>query len=609
MTGSKLRQRLAAILAADAVGYSRLMAADERATVTSLDAARAVFRVQIESNQGRVIDMAGDSVLAVFDTATGAVMAALSIQENLSSISSSTSEERRMRFRIGVHLGDVIEKPDGTVYGDGVNIAARLQALAEPHGIMISDAVQGAVRGRVAASFIDQGEQTVKNIPQAVRAFRVKPASYLPPALTSTVGEIDLSLPNKPSIAVLPFTNMSGDPDQEYFIDGVTEDIITELSRFRSLFVIARNSSFTYKGKSIDVRTVSRELGVRYVLEGSIRRAEKRVRVTAQLVDAVSGTHIWAERYDRVLEDIFDVQEELTRSIVAAIAPQIDAAELEKAARKRPESLSAYEIAVRASAKHWEGYEKQNRDLLDQAMSEAHAALAIDPKSVLAHVVIARVQWLRVYFRAAPDMQPAWRDGLDHVMRAIELDRSDHSAHTWKGVTLALAATLGAAARWDEALGDCRRGHALNPNDSFSLQALGWIETVSGDPERGIEHLLRVLRANPRDPFAYNVHHILAFAHFLAKDYLKGVGGLLAEREAPALALVYHQLLLCYVGLGDIAKAKAAFENLQRLAPELTQSRLNGVTTLRRPEDQRRYTVFLRTAAGLEDPGVADALR
>jgi len=302
-----LRQRLAAILAADVAGYSRLMAADERGTVAALEAARILFRGQIESNQGRVIDMAGDSVLAVFDTASGAVGAALAIQQSLHGASSDVPEERRMRFRIGVHLGDVIEKADGAVYGDGVNIAARIESLADPGGVAVSDAVRAAVRGKVPAGFDDLGKQTVKNIAQPVRVYRLRPAGPGETKPAPPVGHIDLSLPDKPSIAVLPFANMSADPEQEFFVDGVTEDIITELSRFHSLFVIARNSTFTYKGKAVDVRTVSKELGVRYVLEGSIRRAGDRIRVTTQLVDALTGSHVWAEKYDRDVEDVFAV--------------------------------------------------------------------------------------------------------------------------------------------------------------------------------------------------------------------------------------------------------------------------------------------------------------
>ena len=299
-----LQHRLAAILAADAAGYSRLMAVDDKATVAALDAARAVFREQVEAQQGRVIDMAGDSVLAVFGTVAGAVTAALAIQAQVNAVADAEAIDRRMRFRIGVHLGDVIEKADGTVYGDGVNIAARLQGLAEPGGITVSESIRSAVKGKVGASFEDHGEQAVKNIADPVRAWRlrtgaVEPVATVPAAPSITA--IDLSLPDKPSIAVLPFVNMSGDPEQEYFTDGITEDIITELSRFHSLFVIARNSSFSYKGQSPDIRRFGKELGVRYVLEGSIRKSAQRIRVTGQLIDALTGNHLWAEKYDRVL--------------------------------------------------------------------------------------------------------------------------------------------------------------------------------------------------------------------------------------------------------------------------------------------------------------------
>src|SRR5216683_1178509 len=307
LTSSGVRQRLVAILAADVAGYSRLMAVDERATVVALDAARRVFKAQIESHQGRVIDMAGDSVLAVFETATGAVAAALAIQETLAATEGAVPKDRRMRFRIGVHLGDVIEKADGTVYGDGVNIAARLEGLAEPGGITVSEGVQVALRNRVAATFEDQGEQQVKNISHPVRAFRVRGpnAAVSKPSGTAV----------KPELAVLPFANMSGDPEQEYFADGMVEDIITALSRFRQLFVIARNSTFTYKGRAVDVRHVAKELGVRYVLEGSVRKSGGRVRITGQLIDAATGAHLWADKFDGSLEDVFELQDKVASSV------------------------------------------------------------------------------------------------------------------------------------------------------------------------------------------------------------------------------------------------------------------------------------------------------
>ena len=613
MNGSELKQRLAAILAADVAGYSRLMAADERATVAALDSARAVFRTQIESNQGRVIDMAGDSVLAVFETATGAVSAGLAIQQELKALITDVPEDRRMRFRIGVHLGDVIEKADGTVYGDGVNIAARLEGLAEPGGITISDSVRIAVRGKVIASFEDQGEQQVKNIPHPVRAFAVRYGSVVVPPFP-VAGEIDLSLPAKPSIAVLPFANMSGDPEQEYFTDGITEDIITELSRFHSLFVIARNSTFTYKGKAVDVRTVAKELGVRYVVEGSIRRASNRVRVTAQLIDALTGNHLWAEKFDRVLEDIFAVQEEVTRSIVAAIAPEIENSEKSKVRRRRPNSLSAYEIAVRAWSDSQRAYFETDGSLRTQSIQEAKEALAIDSGSTLALNALAFSQWQHVLFRTTLDVETAWKEGIDAVQRAIELDRTDSVGYVIKGMFLCYPSQTadgpGRADRFDEGLRDTRRAHELSPNDAFALNVLGWSEAVSGNAAKGIEHLNQVLRNNPRDPGRSNVFCFLSLAYFLAKDYANGiVWGLSAVNEAPSMSNARTFLAMNYVGLGEIDEAKAALKAARSLAPETVQSRLDGFAIYRKPDDRQRQTIFLRIAAGLEEPSAADALR
>jgi adenylate cyclase len=605
LSDSAGRQRLAAILAADVVGYSRLMSMDDHATLAALDAARGVFRGAIESHRGRVIDMAGDSVLAVFETATGAVTAALAIQETLNAALAAIPEDRRMRFRIGVHLGDVLEKVDGTVYGDGVNIAARLEGLAVPGGVVVSDAVHGAVRARVAANFADLGPQQVKNIAHPVRAFSITPAGSSAARPQAPAAEGELPLPEKPSIAVLPFNNMSGDPEQEYFADGVVEDIITALSRFRSLFVIARNSSFSYKGKSPDIRQVAKELGVRYVLEGSIRRAGNRIRVTGQLIDASTGNHIWAERYDRVLEDIFAVQEELTTSIVAAIAPQIDAAEQARARRRRPESLSAYEIALRAYANSWEAYLKSDRTLCETAIREAKEALAIDPASTLALCTVAWCHWQSVFFRTAADREAAWREGMAAASKAVELDRFDSVSHVVKGGLLNTKSD-----RLEEALVTLRRAHELNPNDQLALFALGRLEASAGDVEQGILLLSRALRISPLDPMRYNMHQLLANALFRVKDYTKALEhALLAAQEAAASAPVMLTLCVCHVGLTEIGRARAALDMARRLAPEYVQARLDAASGLGKPEHRRRITTFLRVAAGLEEAGAADALR
>jgi adenylate cyclase len=602
--GEALKQRLAAILAADAAGYSRLMAGDERATVSALDSARAVFRDQIESNHGRVVDMAGDSVLAVFETASGAVAAAIAIQHAINDVSRDMPEDRRMRFRIGVHLGEIIEKADGTVYGDGVNIAARLEGLSGPGGLIVSDLVRSAVKGRVDAELEDLGAQTVKNIAEPVRAYRVKLRGELASKPSVLVDEIDLSLPDKPSIAVLPFTNLSGDPTHEYFTDGITEDIITQLSRFQSLFVIARNSSFSYKGKSPDIRQVGKELGVRYVLEGSIRRTGNRVRVTGQLIDSLTGKHVWAERYDRVLEDIFEVQDELTECIVAAIAPHIDAAEMLRA-RRRPGNLSAYELAVRAIALAWDGWQKSDRTARDESLRLARAALALDAESVLALDAIGFAQWQRVNYRTAADVESAWQEGMDAVIRAIELAHSAPS-YVLKAMLLSIAPR---GSRWEEALIEAEAAYRANPQHPLAISICGFTQALAGDPNEGIRLLERSIRVNPRDPFVFSTYAQLAIAYLAAKDYRKGLDCAMRLCSlAPSLVASHLWVACMQVGLGEIAKAKIAMETACKLGPEYVQARLNGQDPY--PADfSQRYVTFLRVAAGLEDPSAADALR
>ncbi len=341
-------QRLAAILAADVAGYTALMQDDERATVETLDEYRAVFREHVPAQGGRVVDTAGDSVLASFPSAIGAVRAAIRIQDELESRNRNLTEDRRMRFRIGVNLGDVIEKDDGTVYGDGVNIAARLEALAEPGGISVSGSVYDSVEGKIDVSLEFAGEHEVKNVARPLRAYRVVTESAKP-----TATEAPLALPDKPSIAVLPFNNLSDDTDQEYFADGIAEDLITELSRLRWLLVTARNSTFSYKGQSPDVREVGHDLGVRYVVEGSVRKGGERVRITAQLIDAATGNHIWAERYDRDLADTFALQDEITETLVATLQGEVGEFERERAHRKPPESLDAWDSYQRGMWHLW----------------------------------------------------------------------------------------------------------------------------------------------------------------------------------------------------------------------------------------------------------------
>ncbi len=486
MADSGIRQRLAAILAADVAGYSRLMAADERATVAALDAARAVFRAQIESNQGRVIDMAGDSVLAVFETATGAVSAALSIQEEIDLSTGKGPEERRMRFRIGVHLGDLIEKADGTIYGDGVNIAARLEGLAEPGGITVSDAVHGAVRGKVSAGFVDQGEQHVKNITHPVRAFRVTLARQPAPAASSSAPAI--RLPGRPSLAVLPFTNMSGDPEQEYFADGITEDIITDVSKISGLFVIARNSSFTFKKQSVDIKEVGRKLGVRHVLEGSVRKVGTKVRINVQLIDAESGGHIWAERYDRNLEDIFVVQDEVTRRVVEALKVNLTGIEQARREDRGKVNPEAYDYCIRGRS----CLLQFSAEAAVEARTMLERALAIDPGMKRAYAYLAIVydtEYLNEWNNAR----------ADHLERALSLARKACEANEYDAECYnALALTLTWLRKLAEAESAARRAIDLDPNLANAYGGLGNVLHFAGQHEQAIQSFERALRLDPQ---------------------------------------------------------------------------------------------------------------
>lgn len=611
MSGTDLKQRLVAILAADAAGYSRLMSLDERATVAALDASRAVFQARTLANQGRVVDTAGDSVLAVFETAAGALNAALQIQAGLAEAGKDIPIERRMLFRIGIHMGDVMEKTDGSVYGDGVNIAARLQALAEPGQITVSDAIHGAVRNKVSATFVDQGEQQVKNIAHPVKAYRVQFGDNPDPAPTSVTkpvaGEIDLSLPDKPSIAVLPFTNMSGDPEQEYFTDGITEDIITELSRFHSLFVIARNSSFSYKGKSPDIRDVGKQLGVRYVLEGSIRRSANRIRVTAQLIDAITGNHIWAEKYDRLLEDIFAVQEELTQGIVIAVAPLVAAAELEKVHRRRPENLSAYEVAIRARAFAQEAHTNADRVLRAKGIELAKTALAIDPRSAIALNALAYAHFSDIVYLTTSDPQSTWQQGIAAATQAIEVNPQGSEGYRLKASLLLYAMGVD---RVDEARINLWRARELNPNDVITLRVQGLAEQRAGDFRASLEPLLLALRIGPRDPLQFMTHMHLAATHLGLKDYAAALEQTsLGLSSAPNFGILHLSAAVAHVGLGDIEAARLAIAPARHLAPELLANRLEGGMPTRDAAVRQRWRMLLRVAAGLEDPSVADALR
>jgi len=591
MGGTAFSHRLSAILAADAAGYSRLMASDEHATLAALDTARAVFRKHTEAHRGRVVDMAGDSVLAVFQTATEAVAAALAIQDELRHLDADVTEDRYMHFRIGVHLGDVIEKSDGTVYGDGVNIAARLQGLATPGGVVVSDSVRTAVKGKIDASFLDQGEQAVKNIPDPLRAFEVISGSQAPRP-SHPVDKASLSSPDsdharseKPSLAVLPFTNLSGDPEQEYFADGIVDDIISALSRVRAFFVIARASSFTYKGRSVAVKQIGRELGVRYVLEGSIRRLGSRVRIVGQLIEAEHDRHIWTERFEGSLDDIFDLQDRITESVAGAIEPNLRLAEIERARSKPTANLQAYDLCLRALPLI-SGTKTGN----DEALELLSRAIQMDPGYSYAKALRAWAFTMRSAQGWATPTEVT--EGLRLAEEALLDHRDDPSTLTYVAPSLSY---LGF--EHERALGAVNRALALNPNSTRTLLSAGWIRSYVFDTTTAIEHFHRAMRLNPLDPEMGYVLSGLSFAHMVAGRFEEALS--FAKKsviEAPSWTSGHTVQIQCLVHLGRIDEARSAAQRLLKIAPQLTVSEWRSRYAIRDPERIDRACGALRIA-------------
>ena len=486
-----MERRLAAILAADVVGYTRLMGEDEVGTLAALKAHREDFvDPTIAGHKGRIVKLMGDGALVEFASVIDAVTCAAEVQRGMAERNAEVPDEQRIDFRIGINLGDMIVEADD-IYGDGVNIAARLEGLAEPGGICISAKVYDEIKNKLALGYEDLGAQEVKNVAEPVHVYRI--ATETPAASLVSGGEEKLALPDRPSIAVLPFDNMSGDPEQEYFADGITEDVITELSRFSGLFVIARNSSFSYKGKSVDVRQIARELGVRYVLEGSIRRAGDRVRISAQLIDRESGSHIWAERYDRNLEDIFDLQEEITSNVVASIAPQIEMAEMERVRGGRSTKFSSYDLGLKAQALWYDGLQMGSPDVLQQAIDVTKESLKQDPRNVHALWTQAMAYYVQYLYRWGP----APDEALDHawaaVERLFEIESSNPHAYMARGGVHHFRG------EHDDALADYRRAFALNPNFAVNIFMMAWCESLTGFTEQAREHAALGLRLSPRD--------------------------------------------------------------------------------------------------------------
>jgi adenylate cyclase len=542
------KRRLAAILAADMVGYSRLMEADETGTLARLRTHRLeLVDPAIAKNKGQIIKTTGDGMLVEFQSVADAVECAAEIQRRMARRNADVSPARWIQFRIGINLGDVIVE-DGDIFGDGVNVAARLQEMAAPNGICVSAAVRDQVGDRLDVAFEDLGEQNVKNIVRPIRIFRVLLDKGPRPRLEGVVDEP--SPATKPSLVVLPFVNMSGDPEQEFFVDGLSEDIITELSRFRELLVISRNSAFVHKGKAVKVQDIAREFGVHYVVEGSVRKAGDRVRVTVQLIDAETDRHIWAERYDRKLEDIFAIQDEVTSAIVGTLPGRIEAARHDRAKRKPTENMAAYEYVLTGKILHHRSTPDDNAEaqrLLDRA-------IALDPKYAHAHAWKACVLGQSWVHNWCEDREVTWKQVADELQIALNFDDNDSDVHR------ILAAVNLAHGDHEKAQYHQERALNLNPNDDLILVQNGELLTWLGRPKDGIEWIRKAMRLNPYHPERYWNH--LGRAHYTARQYSEAVAALSRVARPD---YTHHALLAAALAqLGDKTAAAAHAQEVLR---------------------------------------------
>jgi adenylate cyclase len=546
-------ERVERRLAADVAGYSRLMGADEEGTHERLKALRhELLDPKIAEHHGRLVKTTGDGMLVEFASVVDAVRCAVAVQQAMPERNGGVATESRIELRIGINLGDVIVESDD-IYGDGVNIAARIEALADAGGVFVSNSVHDHVRDRLPFVFEDLGEQQVKNIARPVRVYRVRDAAAKAAASPA------LPLPDKPSIAVLPFANMSGDPEQEYFADGMVEEIITALSKLRWFFVIARNSSFAYKGRTVDIKQVGRELGVRYVLEGSVRKGGNRLRITAQLVDAATGNHVWAERYDRDLADIFAVQDEITERVVAAIEPELYAAEHIRSQRKPQRSLDAWECIIRALAH----VGQSTRAGGEEAEALCRRAIAIAPDYGQAHSLLA---WVILRRTAPSQLDAILPEATAEARTALRLDERDYWAHIVQG------SVLFRMRRHEEAERSYRRALECNPNSALAHAALGYALAAQGRYKGAIGNAERALRLSPGNSLAEaQATHVIVFARFGTREY---VASETAAREMleryPEYLPAYYVLIAASAMQGKVSAAAIALADVLRLQLELS---------------------------------------
>ena len=543
---------------------------------------RVLIDPKIAAHRGHIVKNTGDGFLAEFNSVVDAMRCAVDVQRGMAERNSDVPINSRIEFRIGINVGDVIQD-NGDIFGDGVNVAARLEAIAEPGGICVSDDAHRQLRDKLDIVFEDAGEQNLKNIGRPVRVFRVRDrgaAASQRPTL--------LALPDKPSIAVLPFQNLSTDQEQEYFADGVVEDITMALSLFRWLFVIARNSSFTYKGRHVDVKQVGRELGVRYVLEGSVRKAGNRIRIAGQLIDAETGAHLWADRFEGALEDMFDLQDHVTASVISAIAPKLQVEEIRRAKRKPTENLSAYDYYLRGLAKVRRWTMEANREALELFCR----AIELDRGLACAYGMAA---WCYVQRKARGWMIEPMQESAEATrlaLKAVHLGGDDPVALSRGGYALAFVAQ-----EFDDAAAFMDRGLAVSPNLAEAWTLSGWLRVWRGEPDVAIEHVARAMRLSPLDPSMYGMQGAMAYAHFLASRY--DVASSCAEkamRDNPNFLLTICILAASNALAGQLEPAQKAMARALELNPDLRVSNLRDLAPFRRAEDLTTFAKGLRKA-------------
>ena len=583
-------RKLAAVLAADVVGFSRMAGADEDRTLARLRALRSdLIDPTIAVHNGRMVKRTGDGAIVEFRSVVEAVRCGIEIQSSMVERNTGLPPERRIEFRIGIHLGDVVEESDGDLMGDGVNIAARLEGVAQPGAICLSEDAYRQVKSRLELAISDLGETRLKNIAEPMRVYSLQAGGVVvaKPAVNGAAAG-GLALPDKPSIAVLPFQNMSGDPEQEYFADGIVEDIITALSRFRQLFVIARNSSFVYKGRAVDVKQVSRELGVRYVLEGSVRKASNRIRITAQLIDATTAAHLWAERFDGGLEDVFELQDLVTARVVGEIAPKLEQAEIERAKHKPTESLDAYDHYLRGR----ENLNRGNQESTEAALCNFARAIEIDPDFASAHAMAAWCYLWRKVNGWMVDRVEEITEGARLARHAIELGDDDALVLTRGGHALSHFVN-------DNDLGIALidRALRLNPNLASACFLGGFLRVWNGDPESAKTYFDRAMRLSPFDPELYRMQAGLAIAHLFAKRFDAATA--LAEqvfRHLPSFLVAVGIIAAGHALAGRQKEAERAMNQLRTLDPMLRVSNLADWLPIRREQDFATFADGLRKA-------------